>query len=192
MIVTRKNYAITIDDKTGNIAEFYGKTGVNYLEKPVPLADITLIAADGERVWLTTGAAAVTEKNGVITVRYEKVGGKDLGITATFDCTDDTFVRARLAYENRTGMKAESVRFPNVLLKDRLGVNGYKLFWPAMEGVEIDNVHFRDELMSYNDGTVFPQRAGKGYIPGLVPCSSWHTTTGSMGFTMPRTMPTQI
>lgn len=84
MIVSKKNYAIHIDEKTGNIAAFYGRTGVNYLEKPVALADLTFIKEGGERVWLTTGdALSVTEKKGVITVRYEGVGGADLSVTAT-------------------------------------------------------------------------------------------------------------
>ena len=183
MIVSKKNYAIHIDEKTGNIAAFYGRTGVNYLEKPVALADLTFIKEGGERVWLATGdALSVTEKKGVITVRYEGVGGADLSVTATFDCTDETFVKARLKFENRTGMRAESVRFPNVLLKNRLGVNGYKLFWSAMEGVEIDNTNFRNELMGYNDGTVFPAKGWEGVYPGACPMQFMAYYNGEHGF----------
>ena len=183
MIITRKNYAVSIDDETGNIAEFYGKTGINYLEKPVPLADLTFIKEGGERVWLSTGkAVSVTEKGGVVTVRYEKVGGCDLNVTAKLDCSDDTFLKARLQFENHTGMKAESVRFPNVLLKNRLGVNGYKLFWPAMEGVEIYDENFRNELMSYNDGTVFPAKGWEGVYPGACPMQFMAYYNGEHGF----------
>ena len=167
MKIENKYYSFEICDKTGDILSFRGVTGYDYIEKPVPLVFLQLLGGSGARTEIQSGNCAAIEKSGnVLTVRYENIGGLPVCATAfiTFDSTP--FLRFRLSLENKSDLMTESVRYPSIVIKNRLSPDGFRLFWPAMEGAEITDVNFRTELMSHADGTVYPVKGWQGVYPG--------------------------
>ncbi len=164
MKVARKNYTIVFDDETGNITSFCGITGYDYIGKEVPLLRFRLLKENGEALVVESGKLSKkSERSGKVRLEYEM---DKISAVAEFDCTDETFVKARVSFFNHTEYLTESVRFPGIVIKNRLGVDNFKLFWPAMEGAEIDNIEFRNELMSAVDDKVYPPKGWAGIYPG--------------------------
>lgn len=170
MLIQAKNYTLEISDKTGNILSFRGITGYDYIEKETSLIRLSLLKSDGERVVLNSGKCRSIERRGEgIVVRYENIGGFEISVDASFYFDDSNFIKMRLKLNNFTDMRTECVLYPGIIIKNRLSADGYKLFWPAMEGVEIDTPDFRSELMAHADGTVYPAKGWQGVYPGACP-----------------------
>ncbi len=167
MIIGNKYYALELDDATGNILRFSGVTGYNYIEKETPLIRLQLLSESGERTVVCSDKFVSSEKkNGALTLRYENMGGLPISVTATVAFDKTPYLRWRLSLENGSDLRTESVQYPALIIKNRLSPDGFKLFWPAMEGAEITDVNFRTELMSCADGTVYPVKGWQGVYPG--------------------------
>ena len=170
MLIKTDAYTLEISDKTGNIVSFRGITGYDYIEKETPLVRLSLLKSNGERVIAESGdCSAVERKGNTVTVRYEEIGGLPVSAVASFRVEQPSLVGMRLSLSNRTDMRTESALYPGIIIKNRLSVDGYKLFWPAMEGVEITSADFRSELMAHADGTVYPAKGWQGVYPGACP-----------------------
>ncbi len=167
MKIANKYYALEINDATGEILSFRGITGYDYIEKPSPLVRLQLLNSAGKRTEVQSGNCAAMQKKGnLLTIRYAQMGGLPIAVTATVAFDSSPFLRFRLSLENKSDLRTESVCYPMVVIKNRLSPDGFKLFWPAMEGAEITDVNFRTELMSHADGTVYPVKGWQGVYPG--------------------------
>lgn len=170
MIVNQKNYQLILDDKTGNIMSFSGLTGYDYIESATPLIKISFLDEQGNRNFaFSEKVETISNKDNIITATYKNLSGTDISCKATLDCTDSNFIKARLSLKNNSGVLIESIEYPCIIIKNRLGLDNYKLFWSAMEGVEIDNVDFRTELMAHADGIAYPPKGWAGVYPGACP-----------------------
>lgn len=170
MIIKRKNYVLELDDETGNIVSFKGVTGFDYIAAGAPLFTLSVLGENGERKFLKSGKAAkITERGRKIEIIYDEIGGEPISAVAKINVSDETFVKFRAEINRVNGYRLEAVRYPGVTIKNLLSTDGYKLFWPAMEGVEITDVNMRTELMSHADGTVFPAKGWQGVYPGACP-----------------------
>lgn len=186
MQIKTKELVLELDDKTGSIAAFRGVTGYNYIGKQVPLVRLSLLDEKGERTTVETGDCASFRREGKgAVIRWENIGGMALSAEAEIFVRSEGLLGFRLKTQNGSGLQLECIQYPCIVVKNRLSPEGYKLFWPAMEGVEIDSVNFRTELMAHADGTVYPAKAGRACIPAPAPCSSWHITTACTACTLP-------
>ncbi len=170
MIIQTKACSLILDDKTGNITAFYGLSGYDYVQTDTPLITLSLLTEQGERIQVNSGDCASIERVGdTVTVRYENMGGYPVSAVATVKVRDERFFDFRLKLSNGSPLRTECILYPGLIIKNRLSVDGYKLYWSAMEGCEITSVDFRTELMSHADGTVFPAKGWQGIYPGACP-----------------------
>ena len=170
MQIKTKELVLELDDKTGSIAAFRGVTGYNYIGKQVPLVRLSLLDEKGERTTVETGDCASFRREGKgAVIRWENIGGMALSAEAEIFVRSEGLLGFRLKTQNGSGLQLECIQYPCIVVKNRLSPEGYKLFWPAMEGVEIDSVNFRTELMAHADGTVYPAKGWQGVYPGACP-----------------------
>ena len=170
MQIKTKELVLELDDKTGSIAAFRGVTGYNYIGKQVPLVRLSLLDEKGERTTVETGDCVSFRREGKgAVIRWENIGGMALSAEAEIFVRSEGLLGFRLKTQNGSGLQLECIQYPCIVVKNRLSPEGYKLFWPAMEGVEIDSVNFRTELMAHADGTVYPAKGWQGVYPGACP-----------------------
>ena len=166
----KKNYKLTLSKETGNIVSFINESGFDYIECETPLVTLSLLDKDGNRTTVSNGLVDnIVEESNKTTIYYSNFGGLNINVTAflTFDGLD--FIKMRLKIENNSNLRLECSLYPGITIKNRLGYDDYRLFWPAMEGVEIINENFRTELMSHADYTIYPAKGWQGVYPGACP-----------------------
>jgi hypothetical protein len=180
MVIKNSYYALTVNGKTGSIESFSNgkKELIQPASKPRPLftirmrdskgAPADLSALDAGQIRVDRETQADTP---VIKMVYESVGNLPVQVMVKVRCpTDEPFTYWNLSVDHDTDSYVDYIDFPNVVVPDDLVGSGgdAKLFWPAMEGVVIENAEFRDRAWVKYSPIGYPNVGWQGYYPG--PC----------------------
>lgn len=171
MKIENQYYSIVLDDINGSVSSYTGNSAEYAAEKKFPLIEISLMDVKGARRRLSSLSAAPCEKvvsESKITLTFRSFCGEDIDISAEISFDDTPFVKWRLNYINRTSFDVEWINFPGLLFSDKMNEKeGYKVFLPIFEGVEISDFALRDKFFPYAE-TDYPSKGWEGVYPGPV------------------------
>lgn len=106
-------------------------------------------------------------------IRYQSLGGLPLHVDVYADvCPDGSMTEWRAAIDNNTGYIIEYLDFPEITVcNDLPGAGGEGvLFWPAMEGVLVEDALLRDTIPGLEYKPVgYPSKGWEGLYPGPAP-----------------------
>ncbi len=104
----------------------------------------------GKAVRVKSDEAKLCEINQIknqITLSYERCAGFDLSARVTVHVSKDSpFMKWNIEVENNTPYLMDYIDFPNVVVPNDLTGNGgdSRIFWPAQEGVVIEDINIRE------------------------------------------------
>lgn len=105
---------------------------------------------DGKMIKVNSNSAKVCEikqSNGKISIAYSGFEGYDFTALVTVDVSKDSpFMNWNIAIENNTSYLMDYIDFPNVVVPNDLVATGgdSRLFWPAQEGVVVEDMDVRE------------------------------------------------
>ena len=123
-----------------------------YLAYSMPIIRLKLLDENGKRTTVSTEKLDKFEKNqDGVTLTFNKVGDIDVSCLLNIKNKGEGFAFS-LSVTNNSGLIFESANYPNVALKDNLvGAGGkHKLFWSAIEGVEVINSSLKTDVFTFN------------------------------------------
>ena len=150
MIITNK-LKIEIDEKTGDIISILDGRDYEYLAYSMPIIRLKLLDEFGKRITVVTESLTELKTNGKgATLIFRDIGGIKVSCSLDIINKKDSFVFS-LSVKNESGLIFESANYPNIALKDNLiGTGGkHKLFWSAMEGVEVINSDLKTKIFTF-------------------------------------------
>jgi len=154
--VGQEHYALRVHPETGDLVSFtaFGRELIHDCGKPRALFGIRLRDDNGVATDLSAlEASAVTLKRESnpdedrIIIGYEQLRNLPVSATVTIRCPKSgTMTYWHIATRNETGQRLEHIDFPTVVVPDRLVGQGgdARLFWPAMEGVVVEDMSLRE------------------------------------------------
>ncbi|HOV60737.1 MAG TPA: DUF6259 domain-containing protein [Candidatus Hydrogenedentes bacterium] len=154
--VGQEHYALRVHPETGDLVSFtaFGRELIHDCGKPRALFGIRLRDDNGVATDLSAlEASAVTLKRESnpdedrIIIGYEQLRNLPVSATVTIRCPKSgTMTYWHIATRNETGQRLEHIDFPTVVVPDRLVGQGgdARLFWPAMEGVVVEDISLRE------------------------------------------------
>lgn len=95
-------------------------------------------------------ACDIRQTKNTITISYDQFEGFDLSAVVTVDVSKDSpFMKWNITVDNHTPFLMDYIDFPNVVVPDDLvGTGGTggdsRIFWPAQEGVVIEDINIRE------------------------------------------------
>lgn len=167
------NTSIEISNATGSLISFCIKekefcaksSGEN------SLVTIKLLDKEGTPYYCRTNDRSkinIAEQENGCVISFEHIGGLDLSCTAYIEAYKSEGFSWKLSVKNNSGMLMEWVEFPQIRVANTLKGNGgnSKLFWPAFEGVLVEDAKLRDKAwLKYHEIT--RQSSGwNGAYPG--------------------------
>lgn len=176
--VTGSGYALTLDDRTGDLASFRsgGREWIQTPNRPRALfhfvlrdkntgARRDLTALDGARPEITVSGSGDARCVSLVFRTLGGVTGLDARVTAR--CPErGTMTYWRFALENPTGDLLDFVDFPVIVTPDRLRGSGgdETLFWPGLDGAEVE-----DSSNPHYQPIEYPTHGIQGIYPGSCP-----------------------
>jgi hypothetical protein len=172
-------YRLTLNSKTGSIRsiEKNGKNLVYTIDSEGPLFTIRFRDASQkgeihEFNALQAKDCKIDSKDDLITLTYKKFKSTDLKVVVTIKVSKDSpFMHWNLYVDNTTTYAIDHIDFPNVVVPNDLiatGGNG-RIFWPAQEGVLIEDVRIREESAWLKFRPVeYPKMGWGGLYPSSV------------------------
>jgi len=147
-------YKLTINKQNGAIKaiEKNGKNMIVQGNGHQPLFDICFRdpANQGKVVRTDSnqaGRCEIKQTINKITISYNEFKGLDLSAKVTVDLSKDSaLMNWRISVDNQTPYLMDYIDFPNVVVpNDLIGQGGdARIFWPAQEGVVIEDVNIRE------------------------------------------------
>jgi hypothetical protein len=107
-----------------------------------------------------------------ITIAYSQFEGMDVLATVTVDVSKDSpFMNWNIEVDNNTPYLMDYIDFPNVVVPNDLIANGgnSRIFWPAQEGVVVEDMKVREEGIRKYHPIEYPNLLG---WLGLYPSSA--------------------
>ena len=155
------NSTIQLSDITGSLVsyviddkEFCAKSNADRA-----LITLKLLDEKGNPYYYTSNEATdivVRKEANGCTICYKNIHGVGIDCIATVRAYKEEGFSWRLSVNNKSGMTMEWVEFPQIKVENTLKGNGGKsqLFWPAVEGVLVEDAKIRDKsMMKYREIT---------------------------------------
>ena len=168
MLFEKNKFSIEFDDADGKILSLHTGGAEHRAARSQPLVTVSLIDQGARRTITTesfSGFAAERLPDGVI-FRYEGVGGVQFNLVAAVRL-DETGAEFTLTYSNHTGCCVEWILYPGLLFRNALK-EGYRVFLPMLEGVELADFARRDMHFPYQV-LHYPNGGTEGLYPGCAP-----------------------
>ncbi|UCD30175.1 MAG: hypothetical protein JSV03_06825, partial [Planctomycetota bacterium] len=181
MIIKNNYYKLTINDQNGTIESFRtnGRELIHLGKRPAPLFVIRLRDAKGKPVDLSALDAKTYSQTHekidralVVCNHFKSLGDLSIDVTVRVTCPDDEpMTYWNISVEHDTDYYIDYIDFPNVVVpNDLLAADGdARLFWPAMEGVLIEDADLREKSWLKYTPIGYPNKGWQGYYPGPCP-----------------------
>jgi len=181
MNISCKGFNITINEKTGSIDSIKNtcKEFICRTDKLHPLFKIRFRNGEGEYFDLSSldaGEFFITQSTtneSEIILSYRKFqnckGQIDVSIKTD---SDKNLSFWRISVKNESNKWIDWIDFPQITVPNDLVATGgkSKILWPAMEGVLVSDVKFREASWLKYSPVEYPNKGWEGYYPG--PCST--------------------
>ncbi len=180
-IIKNKHYILTINGNNGCIESFKkdGRELIFKGKQPRPLFTIRFRDAQGKPIELSALDAKEfslsrekSESTFVVLMNYKSLAGMPVHVTVRVSCPDGhPLTYWNLSVEHNTDYFIDHIDFPNVVVPNDLVATGgdARIFWPAMEGVLIENADIREKGWVRYKPIEFPNQGWGGYYPGPCP-----------------------
>lgn len=179
-VTYENNYYKLILNKQNGAIQSIEKEGKNMIapgNAEMPLFEICFRdKADGGRVIRTNSNQAATceisQTKNKITIAYSQFEGMDITANVTVDVVKDSpFMNWNIEVDNNTPYLMDYIDFPNVVVPNDLVATGgnSRIFWPAQEGVVIEDMKVRETGIRKYQPIEYPNLLG--WI-GLYPSSA--------------------
>lgn len=177
MKISNKYLSFTLSEKNGALLSLKNAKGKEFIHKTSsdrPLFTIKFLDKNGKSIEVNSNDAifsAETIDDNVI-LDYKKIGNFSLYVTVKINLeSNDNLSYWSLSLINETGNIIEWIDFPDVVVPNDLVARGgsSKLFWPAMEGVIIDDINIRDNTFIKYGHVGYPSKGWDGFYPGACP-----------------------
>ena len=155
VIYENSYYKLTLNKESGAIQsiENNGKNMIASDNGEHALFEICFMdrAKGGELIRANSDQAAKCEISQVenkITIAYSQFEGMDISAIVTVDVEEDSpFMNWNIEVDNNTPYLMDYIDFPNVVVPNDLMATGgdSRLFWPAQEGVVVEDMKVREE-----------------------------------------------
>lgn len=169
MKLTSGSISLELDDKDGRILSLRrGKRDFIYACGR-PLITVWLLDKEGNYTQACSGTQMRAEKKGdTFVLHYTGMSGLAVDADAAVRAGEDGFFLFGLTLRNRTGLMLESIDYPCVTVPDDLKAKGGDglLFWPAVEGVVIDDLSIKEACGMKFCKDAYPARGWEGRYPG--------------------------
>lgn len=112
------------------------------------------------------------EDGTTLLLHYAGFPGADLAVTVRVTCpAQEPASHWRLSVRNGTAMMIDWVDFPELVVPLDLPADGgtSRLLWPAMEGVLVDDISYRESDWLRYVPVEYPNKGWEGYYPGPAP-----------------------
>ncbi len=161
---------IVLDDTDGRIVSLKKGAREFIYDSGRPLITIYLLDRAGNYTESTSAGASMRaqQSDRSLTLYFTGLGGRAVNATARIEAGEDGFFRFGLEIENDTGLMLESFDYPCVAVPNDLkakGGDGY-VFWPATEGVVIDDLSVKESCGLKYRKDPFPAYGWDGHYPG--------------------------
>ena len=171
-------YKLTLNGKTGSIKTIE-KNGENLIDTPdsegplftIRFRDASQKGEIHEYSALDAKDLKIDTKNELLKLNYTDFDDVDLAVTISVMLSDDSpFMQWNLSVDNNTPYTIDHIDFPNVVVPNDLVATGGtgRIFWPAQEGVVIEDLRIREESPWLKYKPIEYPRMGWG---GLYPSS---------------------
>jgi hypothetical protein len=148
-------YKLTLNKQNGAIKSIE-KNGKNMIAADNAEHDLFEICfrdkANGGEVIRTYSDQAekceISQTKNRITIAYSQFEGMDISATVTVDVAEDSpFMNWNIEVDNNTSYLMDYIDFPNVVVPNDLVATGgdSRVFWPAQEGVVVEDMKVREE-----------------------------------------------
>ncbi len=172
-------YKLTLNKQNGAIKsiEKHGKSMIAADNAEYALFEICFLdpAKGGEVIRANSDQAAkceISQAENKITIAYSQFDGMDISAIVTVDVAEDSpFMNWNIEVDNNTPYLMDYIDFPNVVVPNDLFATGgdSRIFWPAQEGVVVEDMKVREEGIRKYRPIEHPNRLG--WI-GLYPSSA--------------------
>lgn len=159
LTVTNADYRLELDGSNGDLISLksQGRELVQRGSAPRPLFSLRFRKADGGTLDMNALGATkfsaecnnATANQTIIHLDYAHLDGQPVSARVTVRCpAEDPNTYWSIAVENETGLPLEHLDFPTVVTpNDLVGAGGdARLFWPGMEGVEVEDLALRESF----------------------------------------------
>lgn len=159
LVIDNEHYRMELDVSSGDLVSLvaYGRELIQRGAASRPLFSLRLRHEDGTVLDLNALDAkkfSFNREEGArgrihLNLNYADLGGKGLSVVVSIRCdSSDPNSYWSLSVENPTGLLLEHIDFPTVVTpNDLVGIGGNaRLFWPGMEGVEVEDLSLRESF----------------------------------------------
>ncbi len=178
--LSNRFYSVKLDEATGSLVSFRNtkREFLHPSNAKQPLVRLRFRNDAGEPLELSSldAASVSTSKQthadaSTLRIQFRSLAGKPVDVTVIVTCPkDQPFSYWNLSVEHDLDQYLDWIEFPAVTVPDDLTATGgdSQLFWPAMEGVVVDDVTYREKGWVRSHPIEFPNRGWEGFYPG--PC----------------------
>ncbi len=159
IVVSNPFYRLELDGSNGDLIALtgHGRELIQKGAKPRPLFGLRLRQPGGGTLDLNAlGARAFSAESvqdapdqTILHLDYKELDHQPVSVRVTIRCPgNDANTYWSLSVENLTGLPLEHIDFPTVVTpNDLVGTGGdARLFWPGMEGVEVEDLALRESF----------------------------------------------
>jgi hypothetical protein len=178
--VSNDHYQLTLSDKTGEILSFisHGRQTIKP-GRPRPLFTLRFRNAQGKAIDLNALEAKkfgqkqkVSDKATVITMHYQGLKGYPINAVVRVRCpANSPMTYWGISVENKSSLVLDHIDFPTVVVPNdlRAKAGDGQVFWPAMEGVVIDDLDIREKSHARFRPIEHPHHGWRGLYPSSCP-----------------------
>jgi hypothetical protein len=181
IVVRTAQYTLQLNGENGDIESLQanGRELVYKSGKARALFGLRFREVDGKPVDVTALGAksfSIAREEGPdearLVLSYSELDGRPVNVTVTVRCPlREPMTYWSLALENHTGLRLDHVDFPTVVTpNDLVGKGGdARLFWPAMEGVVVEDLALRESFWWKWQPIEHPAMGWLGLYPSACP-----------------------
>lgn len=169
MNISVKNTSLTLCDSSGSILS-YKIDGEEFIAENAasrPLFMLKFLNSDGTPIYY--GAHDATHmaqkcENGRYILSYSGMADGKVGAEVSIKPYPDGKIGWTMSVDNKSGLILESAELPVLIISDK--TEDYKLFWPGLEGLIIEDAALRDETWLEYHELGIQSGTFSGYYPG--------------------------
>lgn len=173
MNIQTKNVTVVLSDTTGSMLS-YKIDGVEFIAKNAggrPLFMLKLLKDDGSPEYFSSLDAeqmTVSENDGKYILSFSGIAGGKISAHVTVTPHNDGSIGWTMSADNNTELILESMEISIITVPDKLKAAGgdYKLFWPGLEGLIIEDADLRDKTWIEYHELGIQSGTFSGYYPG--------------------------
>jgi hypothetical protein len=181
--VANAHYTLSLDGRTGALVSFRNQQRefIHASNAKQPLVrlrfrndrgqPLELSSLDAREVVVTKETAAAPDAAMALRVDFRSLGGRPVHVSVRVSCPEgESLSHWSVSVEHDLDEYLDWIEFPAVTVPNDLASMGGdgRLFWPAMEGVVVDDVAYREKGWCRYHPIEFPNRGWEGFYPG--PC----------------------